>query len=100
MKEKKLRGQMVVLDSSNKKLIVSIHKPMGSVFSLSDKIVEYKRTGYEIVVNLPDRAISLTSKDKPFKIEEVKSKFAGYPPWYRYWFPIKPEVKERQLTFL
>ena len=95
MREVKLRGQLVTVDDNNKLLNVSIRKPMGKVFSLSDRIVSFLDKGYSVRVNLPKRTQTITDIKKSFQKEEVKSKFSGYPPWHRYWFVMEDEDENR-----
>lgn len=100
---KKLRGQPVDIDTKYKTLTVKIFHPLGLVYSLSDKIVNYLSKGYTIVVNLPELTQEIKSISESFRKEEVKSKFENCPSWYRYWFrvyEIKKPVENKQLRFV
>ena len=94
--ERAIRGQTVKIDSENKKIYVSIRKPMGNVFSLSDGIMKYHTSGYSIYVMLPNTTKIIKPTDEPFKREEVKSKFLDSHPWFRFWYVIEEKKVEVQ----
>jgi hypothetical protein len=47
-------------------------------------------------VYFSDRTLvsTITKADKPFKREEVKSKFVNCDPWYRHWYYITQPKQE------
>ena len=94
--EKVLRGQKVFVDKANNLVLVTILKPKGNTFSLSDSIVGYIDKGYSIKVSLPNKYVMIGAEAKPIFTEKVKSKFFDSPPWYRYWFRI-PITEQEQL---
>ena len=102
MKQVKLRGQTVDIDTKEKILYMKILKPNGKTFSISDRIVDYVNKGYAVHVEVLGKVQIITNMSKCFKEEEVTSKFAGYQSWYRYWFmidnePIKDKPKQESL---
>ena len=93
--KKTLRGCEVEIDGRS--ISMRINKPLGGVFSISDKVYNYIKKGYTGIIMLPDCIQIIKRETIPFKREEVKSKFAGCKPWYRYWFVID-RPKQEQLT--
>ena len=79
----------MAIDDEAKVIYVTINKPQGKVYSLSDKIVQKVDGGYRVVVTLPDCMQEITKESRWFKEETVPSKY-GLEPWHRYWYQIKP----------
>jgi len=93
-----LRGQEVSLDIDKKQLSITIHKPLGNTFSLSDKLVSFLNKGYAICVTLPEGKKQIVESEKEvFRRETVKSKFVNAKDWYRYWFKIKTDQGQKEL---
>jgi hypothetical protein len=90
-----LRGQEVTI--SGKTIKLSIRKPLGNVFSVNDKIYEYLKKGYELVVSLDGKEVKLDGSSSFLRREEVKSKYLGSPSWYRYWYRVQ---NNNQLSFV
>lgn len=88
---KTLRGQQVEIDNKRRTLNISILKPLGDLFSLSDRIIDYLIKDYAVVVNLPTTTKRLTYHDNPVRREVVRSKFPNSPDWHRYWFRFERE---------
>jgi len=91
-----LRGQQV--DITEKTISLTIRKPRGRAFSISDKLYLMLKDGYNLKVQLPNNIQRLNSNSRPFKKETVPSKFFGLDPWYRYWFVIEPKGKQFELS--
>ena len=64
---KTLRGQNVSI--GHKRLYIEIRKPLGNVFSISDKIKEYMDKGYEVTIKVRHRII-LLNKFTPYRQKE------------------------------
>ena len=77
---------------------MEIYKPLGNIFSISDKVYGYIQRGYTAHIKLPTRSVKLDKETSYARKEEVKSKYAGSPSWYRYWFKI--EAKQKQMSFI
>jgi hypothetical protein len=91
-----LRGQKIALTNST--LELTIHKPLGNRFTLSDKIVDYIRRGYTARVRTGDKVITVTDKTPVLFVEKVRSKFPGIlPDWARYGYSFKEESREKQM---
>lgn len=94
----RVRGQDILSDKEKMELHIYIRHPQGHAFSLSDKLVQYTKYGFKIIVHLPDRVQIVDMNTPHFHVETVKSKFPNAKSWYRLWF--KMESVEKQMTFV
>lgn len=91
-----IRGQEVEI--IDKDIFITIHKPLGGVFSISDILYNYLQDGFTVTASFPDGTKRyLTKQDVSFKKEPVKSKFPNASDWHRYWYRVKAEQKQEEL---
>lgn len=91
----KLRGQEVL--RCGKTLYLTIKKPYGNTFSISDKLKSYINRGYTLCVKIPHKEVYITQETPFLRKEVVPSKFEGSDPWHRYWY--KTNVGEQKELF-
>jgi hypothetical protein len=94
--EIRLRGQRAYVNHETKELWLYIRKPLGGVYSISDKAYELLTVNkYRVYVIMPEQTDTL-EEDTHFRAQRVQSKFPGCQPWYLYWFQVQKKKNEEQ----
>ena len=100
IRQVKLRGQTVQVNHTKKIVFVTIKKPLGRAFSISDSIYAFMGYGYSIECDVDGQKVILTDKSLQIRgREEVKTHYAGASNWYRYWYAVPFQLPKGQEEF-